>query len=176
MFTRVSGKGSKLAVATLLQKTVEVSKKYFPSHKKPYNRQSDTGFGISLYASCMSYLLMTEFFPALSTESAKSLGVLICRPSTCHSFMASLKDRSFGEDKFMIGLTLFLCTAAISGFAPKSANGGVSKGPATNPFFTQQGSIFRSENDIYSPPLLKIIFFPPLATCSFSTPIVAFLP
>ncbi len=41
----------------------------------------------------------------------------------------------------------------------------------------EQGSIFRSENDIYSPPpLLKIIFFPPLATCRFSTPIVAFFP
>ncbi len=42
---------------------------------------------------------------------------------------------------------------------------------------TQQGSIFWSENDIYSPPpLLKMIFFPPLATCHFSTPIVAFFP
>jgi hypothetical protein len=40
-----------------------------------------------------------------------------------------------------------------------------------------QGSIFRSEKDIYSPgPLLKMIFFPPLATCRFLTPIVAFLP
>ncbi len=39
-----------------------------------------------------------------------------------------------------------------------------------------QGSVFRSENDIYPPPLLKIIFFRPLATCHFSTPIVAFLP
>jgi hypothetical protein len=34
-----------------------------------------------------------------------------------------------------------------------------------------QGSIFRSENDIYSlPPPLKIIFFPPLATRHFLLP------
>jgi hypothetical protein len=28
------------------------------------------------------------------------------------------------------------------------------------------------KNNIYSPPLLKMIFFPPLATCHFSTPTV----
>ncbi len=40
-----------------------------------------------------------------------------------------------------------------------------------------QGFIFRSENDIYSPPpFLKMIFFPPLATRRFLTPIVVFLP
>ncbi len=38
-----------------------------------------------------------------------------------------------------------------------------------------QGSIFPSKSDIYPPPpLLKMIFFSPLATCRFSTPIVAF--
>jgi hypothetical protein len=29
---------------------------------------------------------------------------------------------------------------------------------------------------LFPPPLLKMIFFPPLATCRFSTPMVAFLP
>ncbi len=39
-----------------------------------------------------------------------------------------------------------------------------------------QGSIFRSKNYIYPPPLLKMIFFAPLATRLFLTPIMAFLP
>ncbi len=50
-------------------------------------------------------------------------------------------------------------------------------------FFTIQTSAskclwtMRSENDIYSPPpLLKMIFFPPLVTHRFSTPIMVFLP
>jgi hypothetical protein len=38
-----------------------------------------------------------------------------------------------------------------------------------------QGSIFRSENDIYSPPPSENDIFPPLATCHFLTPIVVFL-
>ncbi len=43
--------------------------------------------------------------------------------------------------------------------------------------YMSQGSIFQSKTNIYSPlPLLKIIFFPPLATRRFSTTIVAFLP
>ncbi len=39
-----------------------------------------------------------------------------------------------------------------------------------------QGSIFRSENDIYSPPPSENYIFPPLATRRFSTTIVAFYP
>jgi hypothetical protein len=39
-----------------------------------------------------------------------------------------------------------------------------------------QGSIFRSEKNIYSPPPSENDIFPPLATRHFSTPIVACLP
>jgi hypothetical protein len=57
--------------------------------------------------------------------------------STSKSFTASLNEPPFGDERFRIGRTLNLWTAAMSGFDRKPSHGGESKGPATNPFFSQ---------------------------------------
>jgi len=49
--------------------------------------------------------------------------------STAAMSTASLKDSSFGDDKFIIGLTLVFYTAAMRGFTLNPFMGALSKGP-----------------------------------------------
>ena len=85
----------------------------------------------------MSNFDITARLPIFSKASPKSLAELILNLHKSLVSTASLKDSPNGAERFMIGLTFVLCSAAIMGFWRKFFRGARVKGPATKPFLTQ---------------------------------------
>jgi hypothetical protein len=56
-------------------------------------------------------------------------------------FTLSLKLAPSGRDTFMQGLTFSFCSTATIAFTRSLLQGGVSKGPATKPAFTQLATL-----------------------------------
>ena len=74
-------------------------------------------------------------FPACLSAVPKFLAVPMCSLSSFGLSTLSLKLAPFGPDMFSIGLILPFLVTTPNGLARKPGIGGLSKGPATNPFF-----------------------------------------